>query len=125
VLDRIQAAWRDGRPEEMAPSLAADITFVFPGYGMRLSGRDRLIDSYRDFLATSRLRSYREDRRSIDGGASAALAEIAFDMTYARAGSDWRAHGVELWALERRPEGWVAFWRTMQELTEEPATGVS
>ncbi|HSP20566.1 MAG TPA: hypothetical protein VLQ79_13675 [Myxococcaceae bacterium] len=55
------------------------------------------------------------------GGASAALAEIAFDMTYSRGGRDWRAHGVEVWALERRPAGWIAFWRTMQELTEEPA----
>ena len=121
VLDRIQRAWREGRPEEMSALLAPDITFVFPGFSMRLSGRDRLIDSYREFLATTRLREYREDRRSIEGGSSAALAEIAFDMSYARGGRDWRAHGIELWVLERRPEGWVAFWRTMQELTEEPA----
>jgi len=125
VLDRIQAAWREGRPEEMAPLLSPDITFVFPGFSMRLSGRERLIESYRDFLAGSRLRSYREERRSIEGGRSAALAEIAFDMTYARAGSEWRSHGIELWALERQAEGWVAFWRTMQELTEEPVSKAS
>ena len=125
VLDRIQTAWREGRPEEMAPLLSPDITFVFPGFSMRLSGRERLIESYRDFLAGSRLRSYREERRSIEGGQSAALAEIAFDMTYARAGSEWRSHGIELWALERQAEGWVAFWRTMQELTEEPVSKAS
>jgi uncharacterized protein (TIGR02246 family) len=125
VLDRIQTAWREGRPEEMSPLLSPDITFVFPGFSMRLTGRDRLIDSYRDFLAGSRLRSYREERRSIEGGPSAALAEIAFDMIYTRAGSDWRSHGIELWALERRAEGWVAYWRTMQELTEEPVSGSS
>ena len=125
VLDRIQTAWREGRPEEMSPLLSQDITFVFPGFSMRLTGRDRLIDSYRDFLAGSRLRSYREERRSIEGGPSAALAEIAFDMIYTRAGSDWRSHGIELWALERRAEGWVAYWRTMQELTEEPVSGSS
>ena len=125
VLDRIQTAWREGRPEEMAPLLSPDITFVFPGFSMRLSGRERLIESYRDFLAGSRLRSYREERRSIEGGQSAALAEIAFDMTYARAGSEWRSHGIELWALERQAEGWIAFWRTMQELTEEPVSGSS
>jgi len=122
VLDRVQRAWREGRPEEMSAVLAPDVTFVFPGFSMRLSGRDRLIDSYRDFLAGTRLVSYREDRRSIEGGTSAALAEIAFDMTYARGGREWRAHGIELWALERRPEGWLAFWRTMQELTEEPVS---
>jgi len=125
VLDRIQTAWREGRPDEMAPLLSPDITFVFPGFSMRLTGRDRLIESYRDFLAGSRLRSFREERRSIEGGPSAALAEIAFDMIYTRAGSDWRSHGIELWALERRAEGWVAYWRTMQELTEEPASVAS
>lgn len=125
VLDRIQTAWRGGRPEEMAPVLSPDITFVFPGFSMRLTGRDRLIESYRDFLAGSRLSSYREERRSIEGGQSAALAEIAFDMTYTRAGTEWRSHGIELWALERRGAGWIAFWRTMQELTEEPASGAS
>lgn len=121
VLDRIQGAWRAGRPEEMSAALSPDITFVFPGFSMRLTGRDRLIDSYRDFLTGTRIHSYREDRRSVEGGASAALAEIAFDMTYTRDGGAWRVHGIELWGLERRAEGWVAFWRTMQELTEEPA----
>ena len=89
---------------------------------MRLTGRDPLIESYREFLAGTRLRSYREDRRSIEGGQTAAVAEIAFDMTYTRAGTEWRSHGIELWALERRRDGWIAFWRTMQELTEEPAS---
>ena len=122
VLDRIQRAWREGRPEEMGALLAPDITFVFPGFSMRLTGRDRLLESYREFIAGARLRSYREDRRSVEGGANAALVEIAFDMAYLRAGKEWRAHGIELWALERRAEGWIAFWRTMQELTEEPAS---
>ena len=125
VLDLIQTAWREGRPEEMAPFLSPDITFVFPGFSMRLSGWDRLIESYRVFLATTRLGSYREERRSIEGGQNAALAEIAFDMTYTRAGTSWRSHGIELWALERRGSGWIAFWRTMQELTEEPAAEAS
>jgi uncharacterized protein (TIGR02246 family) len=120
VLDRIQRAWREARLEDMAAVLAPDVTFVSPGFSMRLSGRERLIETYREFLSSSRLRSYREDRRLIEGGVSSALAEIAFDMTYSRGGKDWRAHGIELWVLERRPEGWIAFWRTMQELTEEP-----
>lgn len=121
VLDRIQRAWRVGALEDMAPLLDPEITFVFPGFGMRLTGRAQLIESYREFTAGARLRSYREDRRTVEGGAHSALAEIVFEMTYARSGQEWRAHGVELWALERRPDGWIAFWRTMQELTEEPA----
>jgi len=121
VLDRIQRAWREGRPEEMTALLAPDITFVYPGFSMRLSGRDRLVESYREFIAGARLSAYREERRSVEGGANAALVEIAFDMKYMRGGDEWRAHGIELWALERRGQSWIAFWRTMQELTEELA----
>lgn len=123
VLDRIQHAWRVGPLEDMAPVLAPDVTFVFPGFSMRLIGRERLIESYREFNASARMRSYREDRRTVEGGGNAALVEVAFDMTYVRADRAWRAHGIELWVLERRTEGWIAFWRTMQELTEEPADG--
>jgi len=121
VLDRIQRAWREGRPEEMTALLAPDITFVYPGFSMRLTGRDRLVESYREFIAGARLSAYREERRSVEGGANAALVEIAFDMKYMRGGDEWRAHGIELWALERRGQSWIAFWRTMQELTEELA----
>ena len=121
VLDRIQRAWRQGPLEDMALVLAPDITFVFPGFSMRLTGRAQLLDSYREFTTASQVHSYREERRSVVGGPHAALGEVAFDMTYTRAGQAWRAHGVELWALERRAEGWIAYWRTMQELTEEPA----
>ena len=121
VLDRIQRAWREGRPEEMTALLAPDITFVYPGFSMRLTGRDRLVESYREFLAGARLSAYREERRSVEGGANAALVEIAFDMKYMRGGDEWRAHGIELWALERQGQSWIAFWRTMQELTEELA----
>lgn len=121
VLDRIQRAWRQGPLEDMAPVLAPDVTFVFPGFSMRLTGRTQLLESYREFSASARVESYR-DRRSVVGGTEAALAEVVFDMTYSRAGTRWRAHGVELWALERRADGWIAFWRTMQELTEEPSS---
>ncbi|MGZ6028041.1 MAG: nuclear transport factor 2 family protein [Myxococcaceae bacterium] len=121
VIDRIQRAWRSGPLEDMAAVLDPEVTFVFPGFSMRLTGRDRLMESYREFNTGARLRSYREDHRTVVGGESAVLAEIAFDMTYTRGGRDWRAHGVELWALECRTAGWIAFWRTMQELTEEPA----
>jgi hypothetical protein len=75
VLDRIQRAWRVGPLEDMAAVLDPQITFVFPGFGMRLTGRDRLMESYREFMTGARLRSYREDRRSVEGGAHAALAE--------------------------------------------------
>ncbi len=120
VVDRIQRAWREGPLEDMAGVLDPDITFVFPGFSMRLTGRDALLESYREFLAAARLRAYREDRRHVIGGERAALVEIAFEMTYERAGRAWRATGVELWGLERRADGWIAFWRTMQELNEEP-----
>ena len=65
VLDRIQRAWRQGPLEDMAPVLAPDITFVFPGFSMRLTGRTQLVESYREFIAAASGLIPTEDRRSV------------------------------------------------------------
>ncbi|HSP20565.1 MAG TPA: hypothetical protein VLQ79_13670 [Myxococcaceae bacterium] len=53
VLDRIQRAWRSGPLEDMAAVLDPDVTFVFPGFSMRLAGLAALLESYREFAATT------------------------------------------------------------------------
>jgi hypothetical protein len=121
VLASIRRAWREGPLRDMEPFLDPDVVFVFPGFGCRVTGREELLKSYEQFAAEAQVKSYREDTVTVDGGDRAALAEVAFEMVYAREGQDWRASGHELWALERRPTGWVAFYRTMQCLAEELA----
>ena len=38
-----------------------------------------------------------------------------------REGASWRSTGWDAWVFERRGDGWVAVWRTMQGVADEPA----
>ena len=46
ALTHINAAWRDGRPDAMAPLLDEDVAMVFPGFAGRINGRKALVDSF-------------------------------------------------------------------------------
>ena len=42
-------------------------------------------------------------------------------MIYERSGERYRATGRDLWVFARQDGAWLAAWRTMLDLVEEPA----
>ena len=50
-----------------------------------------------------------------------AVESFRFEMVYARDGGRWRSTGRDLLMFERKGDSWLAVWRTMLDLAEEPA----
>jgi hypothetical protein len=124
ALDRINGAWRAGRPRDMAPLLADRIVMVPPGFSGRLEGRDSLIRSFEAFVREARVLEFRRGDLHVDGTATTAVAQYPFEMVYEREGSRWRSTGWDVWVFARAAapgSEWVAVWRTMQAVAEEPA----
>jgi hypothetical protein len=121
ALGRITAAWREGRPRDMAELLDEDVAMAFPEFAGRLEGREALIASFEDFQKAARVLEYREGEAQIDGVEDAAVAQVPFEMVYERDGRRWRSTGWDVWAFARRGERWQAIWRTLQGLAEQPA----
>jgi hypothetical protein len=65
--------------------------------------------------------SYQEIGLQIDVSGATAVASCAFEMTYERNGSRYLSKGHDLWIFTRKQDEWMAIWRTMLDLTEEPA----
>jgi uncharacterized protein (TIGR02246 family) len=122
VVDRITAAWRSGHPQEMADVLDEDVGMALPGFAGHLVGRKALIDSFATFLREARVHEYRRGEVRVDGSGGVAVAQYPFEMVYEREGDRWRSTGWDVWVFEHRGEKWIAVWRTMQALTEEPAS---
>jgi hypothetical protein len=120
VLARINAAWRGGRPRDMAPHLDPRVVMAFPGFTGCLEGAGALIESYESFSREARVLEYRQGEVRVDGSGSVAVAHYPFEMVYERGAGRWRSKGTDLWVFERRDAGWIAIWRTMQALSEEP-----
>ena len=49
------------------------------------------------------------------------LETTAYEMLYERSGKRSRATGRDLWVFVRQGGEWIAAWRTMLDLTEQPA----
>jgi Domain of unknown function (DUF4440) len=119
-LRRINEAWLSGQPEMMKPLLDEKIVMVFPGFVGRSEGHDALIEGYVDFCEQALMISYQESDLQIDVSGATAVASFAFEMTYERNGARYLSKGRDLWIFTRRQDEWLAIWRTMLDLTEEP-----
>ena len=105
----------------MRPLLHPEIVMVFPGFGGRISGRDAFLDGFVDFCENAHLLSFQEDEHQVDRFGEAAIASFRFDMVYEREGARYRSTGRDLWAFSRHAGEWLACWRTMIDVREEPA----
>ena len=121
ALAQINAAWREGRPYDMAPLLDEHVVMVIPGFVARVTGRAALIESFVRFGTEARVHELREAEVHVDGGETVGIVQTRFEMVYEREGARWRSTGWDVWVFERRDEGWIAVWRTMAGIAEQPA----
>jgi len=119
-LGRIREAWFSGQPENMKPLLDEKIVMVYPGFAGRSEGQEAFIAGYVDFCENALMTSFQERDLQIDVRGVTAVASYAFEMTYEREGNKYLSKGRDLWVFTRKHDGWVAVWRTILDLTEEP-----
>jgi hypothetical protein len=106
----------------MAPCLSNNVVMAFPGFEGYLEGRQALIESFVAFARVATVQEYREGAARIDLSHGVAVAQCPFEMVYERSGARWRSKGWDLWVFEKRGAEWIAVWRTMQGLVEEPVS---
>jgi hypothetical protein len=118
TLAIINQAWRSGRVMEMAPYLHEKMVITLPAFTRRVSGRENVIEGFREFSANARVLEYSESGQTVDVIGSTAVVSYRFQMCYERPGYRAHSEGRDLWLFERRPDRWVAVWRTMIDVKE-------
>ena len=113
TLDAINAAWREGRLDELDDLLRPDVIYVAPGFSARLEGRDACIASYRDFLAAAEVHDYAADPPTVELFGNTAIATYRFEIDYSVAGQRSRESGHDLFVFTRDDGRWRAAWRTL------------
>jgi uncharacterized protein (TIGR02246 family) len=121
AMQRINRAWLDGRPEDLVPLLHPDLTLVFPGFAGRAEGREAIVAGFADFCGNASVHEYREANHHADVIGDTAVISFTYEMVYERAGQRSRATGRDLWVFARQGGEWIAVWRTMLDLAEQPA----
>jgi hypothetical protein len=121
ALGRINQAWLGGRPHNLLPLIHPEIIMVFPGFAGRIQDAASLLAGFEEFCRRAQVHLYHEHDRQIDVVADTAVASFRFEMVYEREGLSYLSTGRDLWIFTRQSGGWLAVWRTMLDLHEQPA----
>jgi hypothetical protein len=116
----VNRTWLEGRPQDMRALIHPEITMAIPGFTGSVSGRDAFIAGFEEFCNSAKLLSFQDHDHQADVIDTTAVVSFRFEMVYEREGSRYRATGRDLWVFSRQEAGWVAVWRTMLDLQEEP-----
>lgn len=120
VLRAINDCWLNGRPQDLVKYFHNDIVMVLPGFAGRVEGADAVTTGYDEFCSGARVHEYDEQDLQIDVCGATAVASYAFRMLYEREGLKYSSSGRDLFVFTEDSGNWLAVWRTMLEVTDEP-----
>lgn len=120
-LLRINRIWLDGQVEALAALVDADVVMVLPGFAGRVQGREAFLAGFRDFCANAQVHEFHDHGYDTDVIGDTAVITFQYTMIYKRSGERYRATGRDLWVFRDRDGNWIAVWRAMLELHEQPA----
>lgn len=121
AMRRINQAWLSNRVEDLVPRVHPDIVMALPGFTARSQGRDALLAGFRDFCQNASVEEFREHDYQVDMVGATAVVTFRYEMVYALSGARYRATGRDLWVFQYENKAWLAVWRTMLDLDENPA----
>jgi Domain of unknown function (DUF4440) len=120
-LLRINRIWLDGQVEMLAALVDANVVMVLPGFAGRVQGREEFLAGFRDFCANAHVHKFDDHGYDTDVIGDTAVITFQYEMIYERSGERYRATGRDLWVFRDREGNWIAVWRAMLELHEQPA----
>ena len=118
AMHEINRAWLDGRVEELAPLVHAEIVTVFPDFAGRMQGREALLAGFRDFCGSATIEEFKEHDQQVDVAGDTAVITFRYEIVYERSGGRYRAGGRDLWVFEQQDGAWIAVWRAMLDVEE-------
>lgn len=121
LLQTINGVWLNGRVEDLAPMVHPEIVMVFPGFAGRIQGREQFLASFREFCENARVYEFHDHDYQSDLVGDTAVATFEYEMLYELSGERYQASGRDLWVFRHQQDKWVAVWRTMLEVQEQPA----
>jgi hypothetical protein len=120
LLGRINQAWLEGRIDDLGPLFHPDLVMRYPGFAGRAEGREAMVAGFAAFHESARVRGFDPDEPQIDVVGETAVVSLGFVMVYEREGRSYRSTGRDLWVFAREDTRWLATWRTMLDLTDDP-----
>lgn len=119
LVRRLNAAWVEGRPEDLGKLFHSDMVLVAPDFVQRLVGREACVQSYQAFLSQAVVHRFELQQADVDVFGATAVASCPYTIEYEIGGKRWRGSGRDLLVLVQSAGSWSVVWRTLVSGTEE------
>jgi hypothetical protein len=119
LVQQINSAWRNGRPEELHQYFHEDMVIVGPDLRELGKGRGPCVKSYQDFIAATTVHDYKESEPVIDVCGRTAVATYNWEIAYELNGQVLRETGQDLFVFGLENDRWQAVWRALLPSTRK------
>ena len=110
-VEAMDRCWIERRFDDLSAFLAPDIVIVSPDGATRVAGLFAAVESYRSFMARSKVAWFAARDHVVTERGDAAIVEYRWDMAWRSDGVAHEASGRELLVLARRDGAWRIVWR--------------
>ena len=120
AMRQINQAWIEGRVEDLSPLVHPEIVFAFPDFVGKSQGREQFLAGFHDFCQNATIQQFNEHDHQVEVIGDTAVVTFRYDMIYERSAKRYRCTGRDLWVFQKQDKTWIAVWRTMLDMEENP-----
>lgn len=121
LIERSNTAWLSGRPADTAELFAADARLVAPGLVAVVDGRDAIVQTYAETVATTTTDRFEVTDRLLSVTDDVAVATYVYDVVYRSADGQHHERGQEVLVMRDNGDAWQVIWRTQIPLPRDVA----
>jgi uncharacterized protein (TIGR02246 family) len=121
LIRDLNAAWPEGRLEDVARCFDDEAVMVPPGGGELIRGRETIIGSFRGFLEAAKVHHFEVLDLTVAVFGSTACAVVPFQIRYELQGQIYDERGEDILVLMESAGEWRIVWRTQVPLASAQA----
>ena len=116
LIRELNAAWPEGRLEEVGRCFDEEAVMVPPGGGVLIRGREAIVGSFRGFLGMAKVHGFEILDPTVAAFGSTACAVVPFQIHYELQGQVYDEKGEDILVLMQNAGEWRIVWRTQVPL---------
>ena len=112
LVEKLNDAWLNGHFEDMDGFFHKLVVLIEPGTTNKITGRERMIESYREFMDTAEVSEFKVRDLAIDVFETTAVALYRYRIKYRVESTRYDETGTEILVFHRHNDHWSIVWRS-------------
>jgi len=119
LVRSLTKTWIEKRIEDLYPFFHENVIVMPPGSDKQISGRNEMVESYRQFVNKAVIRNFEEMNLQVNVFNNTAITNLTFKIIYEIQDKVFSEIGIEVLILNNFNNEWKIVWRTQIPVAEK------